>query len=106
MNVDGIPCPVFYFLDKKTDNWFWKSHLFLILQVRCNHFVFYGHYGFVAILTIFFSTLLFGLRLVTPPPPPLWHPLYSDNSREGNTTPIQCAGAGHWARNSPLRSPC
>jgi hypothetical protein len=35
----------------------------------------------------------FRLRLVTPPPPPLWHPLFRDHSREGNSTPSQSAGA-------------
>jgi len=43
MNEDDIFCPEFV-SGQKTDNWFWKSHLFLILQVRCNRFVFYGHY--------------------------------------------------------------
>ena len=51
----------------------------------------------------FSSTLFLGLRHVMPPPPPLWHPLWSDNSREGNTTPSQSAGAVRGDRHCPLR---
>jgi len=39
-----------------------------------------------------------------PPPPPLWHPLWSDNSKEGNTTPSQSAGgcSGGQALSPPI----
>jgi hypothetical protein len=38
----------------------------------------------------------FGLRHVMPPPPPLWHPLWSDDSREGkyNTIAKPRSGSG------------
>ena len=35
-----------------------------------------------------FLKALFGLRHVMPTSPPLWHPLWSDNSREGNNNTI------------------
>ncbi len=53
--------------------------------------------------TIFLNAL-FGLRHVMPTPPPLWHPLWYDNSLEGNTTPSHSAGAvsGGQALSPPI----
>jgi len=39
-----------------------------------------------------FLNALFWLRHLMPPPPTLWHPLRSDNSRESDTTQSQSAG--------------
>ena len=39
-----------------------------------------------------FLNVLFGLRHVVPPPPPLWNQ-WSDTFREGNTTQSQSADA-------------
>jgi len=48
------------------------------------------------------NTLL-GLQHVMPPPPPLGHPLWSDNSRESNTSSSQSAEAVRGDRYGPLR---
>jgi len=56
---------------------------------------------FMGKILIIFSSTLLGARHVMPPP--LWHPLWSDNSREGNTTPSQSAGAVRGDRHCPLQ---
>jgi len=50
---------------------------------------------------IIFLNALFGLQHVMPPHPPLWHPLWSDNSREVyNTIAKHRVGLGGQAQES------